>query len=116
MRETSVITKIRELGRGGVRHELLVRVIADVTCCGEVPRGKALLRSGARAGDRIYVTGQLGGSANGLARGHGPNLRRHLRPQPRIQLGLVLQRLRCSACMDVSDGLALDLHRLLLES
>ena len=38
-------------------------VIADIVLLGSVPRGKALLRSGARAGDVIYVTGALGGSA-----------------------------------------------------
>src|SRR3954447_26950578 len=92
------------------------RVIVDVTCCGEPPRGKALLRSGAKAGDRIYVTGQLGSSANGLSTGRGRNFRRHLRPQPRVEVGLALCRLRVSACMDISDGLALDLHRLCLES
>jgi thiamine-monophosphate kinase len=92
------------------------RVIADVTCCGEVPRGKALLRSGAQARDRIYVTGHLGASANGLATQRGQNFRRHLRPQPRVEAGLALRRVRVSACMDISDGLALDLHRLCLES
>ncbi len=91
-------------------------VVADVMCCGRVPRGRALLRSTARPGDRIYVTGELGGSAHGLATKRGQHWRRHLRPQPRVAAGLALQRLRVSACMDLSDGLALDLHRLCLES
>ncbi|HEX7361886.1 MAG TPA: thiamine-phosphate kinase [Bryobacteraceae bacterium] len=81
------------------------KVIADVICCGRVPRGKALLRSGAKPGDRIYVTGEL-----------GRPWRRHLRPEPRIAAGLALRRLGASACIDVSDGLALDLQRLCLES
>jgi thiamine-monophosphate kinase len=91
-------------------------VIADVMCCGRVPRGRALLRSTARPGDRIYVTGELGGSAHGLATKRGKPWRRHLRPEPRIRTGMALRRFRVSACMDLSDGLALDLHRLCLES
>ncbi len=91
-------------------------VIADVICCGRVPQGKALLRSGAKSGDRIYVTGELGGSALGLATKKGKAWKRHLRPEPQIEAGLALRKLGVSACMDISDGLSLDLHRLCLES
>ncbi len=91
-------------------------VVADVMCCGHVPQGRALRRSGAKPGDRIYVTGELGGSAHGLATKRGRHWRRHLRPEPRVAVGLALQSLCVSACMDLSDGLALDLHRLCLES
>lgn len=91
-------------------------VIADVMCCGEVPKGKALLRSGARPGHRIYVTGELGASARGFSTRKGMAWKRHLRPEPRIAAGLLLRGLRASSCMDVSDGLALDLHRLCRES
>jgi thiamine-monophosphate kinase len=91
-------------------------VIADVMCCGRVRRGRALLRSTAKPGDRIYVTGELGGSAHGLAVKRGKPWRRHLRPEPRVAVGVTLHRLLASACMDLSDGLALDLHRLCLES
>ena len=91
-------------------------VVADVMCCGEVPRGKALLRNGAQAGDRVYVTGELGASALGLATGKGQSWKRHLRPEPRVPAGLLLRGLRVSSCMDLSDGLALDLHRLCRES
>ncbi len=59
-------------------------VIADVICCGRVPRGQAILRSGAKPGDGIYVTGALGASAHAFALGSGPGWRRHLRPEPRI--------------------------------
>ena len=50
------------------------KVIADVTCCGRVPRGKALLRSNAKPGQRIFVTGKLGGAAHALCSGtsHDP--------------------------------------------
>lgn len=92
------------------------RVVVDVICCGCVPRGKALLRSGAKPGDRIYVTGELGGSACGLMTKKGSVWRRHLHPEPRIAAGIALRRLGASACIDLSDGLALDLHRLCLES
>jgi thiamine-monophosphate kinase len=91
-------------------------VVADVTCCGRTPREKALLRSGAKPGDRIYVTGELGGSAYGLAVQKGPAWRRHLRPEPRIEAGIALRRLGASACIDLSDGLSLDLHRVCVES
>jgi thiamine-monophosphate kinase len=91
-------------------------VVADVLCCGSLPQGRALLRSGAKEGDRIYVTGELGASAHGLSAKRGKPWKRHLRPEPRIPAGLALQRLRVSACMDLSDGLTLDLRRLCLES
>jgi thiamine-monophosphate kinase len=80
-------------------------VIADVMCCGRVPRGKALLRSAAKPGDAIYVTGKL-----------GKDWRRNRRPDPRIATGIALRRLGVRAAMDVSDGLSLDLHRLCVES
>jgi len=91
-------------------------VLADVMCCGRVRQGKALLRSAAKPGDRIYVTGELGGSAHGLTTKRGKHWQRHLRPEPRVKAGMVLGRLRVSACMDLSDGLAMDLQRLCSES
>jgi thiamine-monophosphate kinase len=92
------------------------KIIVDVICCGRVPRGKGLLRSGARPGDHIYVTGELGSSAHGFATKRGTSWRRHLRPEPRIAAGIALRKLRVSACMDLSDGLSLDLARLCAES
>jgi thiamine-monophosphate kinase len=87
------------------------KVIADVMCCGRVPRGKAILRSGAKPGDSIYVTGTLGGAAHRFALHEKKS-----EPEPRIQGGLALRRLGASAGMDLSDGLSLDLHRLCLQS
>jgi thiamine-monophosphate kinase len=92
------------------------KVVVDVICCGCVRHGKAILRSGAKPGDGIYVTGALGASAHGLATHKGSAWRRHVRPEPRIATGLALQRVGVSAAMDVSDGLSLDLRRLCLES
>ncbi len=93
------------------------RLACDVTLCGAVPRGSALLRSGARPGDAIYVSGALGGSALGLASNKGKARRRHLSPEPRLALGRFLrEKLRASSTIDVSDGLSLDLHRVCLAS
>jgi thiamine-monophosphate kinase len=85
----------------------------DIVVCGAVPRGRALLRSGARPGDAIYVSGMPGGSALGLDTSSGKGWRRHLRPQPRLRLGLFLRKqVHATAAMDLSDGLSLDLRRL----
>lgn len=71
---------------------------------GQVPGGSAILRSGARKGDAVYVTGSLGGSLAG----------RHLTFEPRIAEGLWLREGGwASAMIDISDGLAADLSHLL---
>ncbi|MGA3081449.1 MAG: thiamine-phosphate kinase [Terracidiphilus sp.] len=110
--------------------------VADIVLAGAVPRGRALLRSGARVGDLLYVTGSLGGAAAGLARlatlaeaqpgrARPPRIPKkleallapHLYPQPRIAQGLFLQRRRlASAAIDLSDGLSTDLAHLCAES
>ena len=98
------------------------RVSMSITVIGEVGRGLAVTRSGARPGDLIYVSGRLGRAALGLAlmeaRGRAakslaPLLKPHLYPQIRIELGGWLAR-HCvaSAMMDISDGLSTDLARL----
>jgi thiamine-monophosphate kinase len=93
------------------------KAMCDVVVCGAAPRNKALRRDSARAGDAIYVSGALGGSALGLARGRGRAWRRHLRPSPRLALGQYLRaRLGATSAMDLSDGLSLDLRRLALAS
>lgn len=87
--------------------------VCDMVVCGAVPRGQALRRDGARAGDAIYVSGEMGGSALGLATQRGKAWARHKRPQPRLALGRYLRaRIGATAAMDLSDGLSLDLHRL----
>jgi thiamine-monophosphate kinase len=93
------------------------KLACDIVVCGALPRGFALRRDGARAGDAIYVSGALGGSALGLATESGKAWRRHLRPEPRLGLGRYLRsRVRATAAMDLSDGLSLDLRRLALAS
>jgi len=74
------------------------KLFCDVIVCGSVPRGKALLRSGAKAGDALYVSGRLGKSWES-------------RFEPRLALGRSL-RGRATSCIDISDGLSLDLFRL----
>ncbi len=93
------------------------KTACDIVVCGAVPRGSALRRDGARAGDAIYVSGRLGGSALGLETGKGRARARHLRPEPRLRLGVFLrERIRASAAMDLSDGLSMDLRRMALAS
>lgn len=99
-------------------------VFADIMVLGSVPNGKAVLRSNARPGDRIYVTGALGGSAAALnllysKRGklNPASFPAHFFPMPRIALGRVLREKRISAAMiDVSDGLSTDLSHICEES
>jgi thiamine-monophosphate kinase len=84
---------------GDLAHSAQAAV--DIVVIGSAPRGTALRRSTARPGDAVYVSGALGGQ---------PSL-----PEPRLELGRYL-RSRATACMDLSDGLSIDLHRLCLES
>jgi thiamine-monophosphate kinase len=101
------------------RQEILI----NVTVVGEVRAGRAVLRSGARPGDIIFVSGRLGEAEAGLrlVRGKGsvrinkkdPTLRKHFYPEPRIALGRYLSNGRiATAMMDLSDGLSSDLPRL----
>jgi thiamine-monophosphate kinase len=96
-----------------------------VTVFGEVPTGAALLRSGARVGDDIYVSGTVGDARLALEAFRGtlalPGQQFDAvriameQPQPRIALGLALQGLASSA-IDVSDGLLGDLAHILRRS
>jgi thiamine-monophosphate kinase len=93
----------------------------DVTVIGEVKPAHMLTRRGAKPGDLLYVTGELGGSSIGLellSRSRKPvprsaAIRRHLRPQPRCAAGRFLaERKLASAMIDLSDGLSTDLGHL----
>ena len=107
---------------GGDTAQSAGGIQADIVVVGSVPRGKAVLRSGAKAGERIYVTGELGGSAAALARLEeskplGAEYVRHFRPQARVAVGQWLrQRGVASAMIDVSDGLSTDLEHICQES
>jgi thiamine-monophosphate kinase len=109
---------------GGDTAQSAGGIQADIVVVGSVPKGKAVLRSGAKAGDRIYVTGELGGSAAALARlaeskPVGAGYSRHFRPRPlaRVAVGQWLRRRGvASAMIDLSDGLSTDLEHLCEES
>jgi thiamine-monophosphate kinase len=109
-------------------------ILADIVLLGSVPSGKALRRSGAKPGDRIFITGTLGGAAaelaglthentSGDAARNASAARRknadssiehpHLYPQPRLATGqALLRRNLATACIDISDGLSTDLAHL----
>jgi thiamine-monophosphate kinase len=95
-------------------------LFVDVTISGFARRRHVLTRGGARAGDALYVTGEVGAAAAGLGwlkkrRANDPAdpqelaqcVRRYCAPEPRVRVGALLGRNRAaSACMDLSDGLA----------
>jgi thiamine-monophosphate kinase len=99
-------------------------LMVSVTAFGRVPSGKMIHRSGAKAGERVMVTGTIGDAALGLAILHGGKVHaasdkavrealigRYRVPQPRVALAGIV-RDHASAAMDVSDGLAGDLAKL----
>ncbi len=109
---------------GGDTAESPQGIAADIIVVGHAPAGKALRRSGARPGDSIYVTGELGhsaailhqleaGAGTGNPRSQNPRsklLAAHFFPAPRIAVGRELRRRGlASAMIDLSDGLSTDL-------
>lgn len=110
---------------GGDTAESPNGVLADIVVVGTAPAGKAVLRSGARPGDLLYVSGELGCSAAALAalrKKPTPKLNtrehpRHFFPDPRIELGRALrEKGLASAMIDTSDGLSTDLAHICEES
>jgi thiamine-monophosphate kinase len=108
---------------GGDTGESKSSIVADITVIGAVRRGKALLRSGAKPGDTIYVTGQLGAAAAGLkqlasSRRRGNSRRdQHSYPEPRIAIGSYVREKKLGrATIDISDGLSIDLGHICEES
>jgi len=98
-------------------------VLADIVVLGSVPAGKAILRSGAKPGDLIYVTGRLGEPLADLNRMRkGETLRpgqhrKHFYPEPRVDVGKYLRKHKlASAMIDISDGLSTDLSHMCEES
>ena len=92
------------------------KLVIDSIVSGSVPKGKAILRSGALPGDSIYVTGDLGGAAGGLKllengdKNGGELTLKQLKPQPQVNIGKLLQSLDIvTAMIDISDGLSSDL-------
>jgi thiamine-monophosphate kinase len=107
---------------GGDTAQSPTGIQADIVVVGSVPRGKAVLRSGAKPGHRIYVTGELGGAASALARlaeskPVAAEYSRHFHPLPRVAVGQWLRRHGvASAMIDLSDGLSTDLDHICQES
>jgi len=110
---------------GGDTAESPSGILADIIVVGTAPKGKSVLRSGARPGDRIFVSGELGGSAAAVVQLQAnpkkkPNPReypRHFYPEPRLELGRILrEKGLASAMIDTSDGLSTDLAHLCEES
>jgi thiamine-monophosphate kinase len=98
-------------------------VMADIQVIGSAPKGEAVLRSAAKAGDILYVTGTLGLSVKALEEfrtGGRPTPRtapRHFFPEPRIDIGRFLrERKLARAMIDLSDGLSTDLSHICEES
>jgi len=100
-------------------------ILADIVVVGTLSKGKSVFRSGARPGDQIYVSGELGGSAAAVAemgkkakrRLNPLDYPRHFRPEPRIELGRMLrEKGLASAMIDTSDGLSTDLAHICDES
>lgn len=98
-------------------------VLADITVLGSVPKGRAVLRSTARLGDLIYVTGALGTSAAVIEALYAglqldrPKLNTHFYPQPQLAIGRYLrEKSLASAMIDISDGLSTDLFHICEES
>jgi thiamine-monophosphate kinase len=106
---------------GGDTAQSAGGIQADIVVVGSVPKGKAVLRSGAKPGDLIYVTGELGGSAAALARlaeskRLGADSGRFF-PEARVAVGQSLRRGGlASAMIDLSDGLSTDLEHVCEES
>ena len=108
---------------GGDTAQSPTGVLADIIVIGNVPTGKAVLRSGARAGDILYVSGTLGASVATLQKlRNGKKLwtaqhPRHFHPDPHIALGRYLREKKLASSMiDTSDGLSTDLRHICDES
>ncbi len=95
-------------------------IVVSVSVVGGHFGRNPMLRSNLAAGDTIFVTGSLGGSAAGLRELKGSSgkaslstrAKRHLHPLARIKEGIMLAEMKVMAAMDVSDGLAIDLWRM----
>ncbi|MBZ5534379.1 MAG: thiamine-phosphate kinase [Acidobacteriia bacterium] len=112
---------------GGDTSRARSQIFIDVIVVGSVRAGREILRSGARAGDHIFVTGALGKAALGLdllRRGKSPSegmerlaVASHLYPTPRTGVGVQLCKAHIATSMiDISDGLSTDLNHLCRES
>ena len=106
---------------GGDTAQSPVGVLADITVVGSVPAGQAILRSGARPGDSIFVTGELGAPVALLEQMFADPERKfraaafpaHFYPEPRIAVARKLRTQKLATAMiDISDGLSTDLRHI----
>jgi thiamine-monophosphate kinase len=112
---------------GGDVSKTPEKIVIDSIVAGETRKGKAVMRSGAKAGDQIFVSGALGGASAGLKLLEAGEkyenskrknlLLRQLKPNPQAELGAVLgEKNLASAMMDISDGLSSDLMHICRQS
>ncbi|HJX84288.1 MAG TPA: thiamine-phosphate kinase [Candidatus Angelobacter sp.] len=98
------------------------KIMVDIVVTGQVPAKKVVLRSGAKPGDRIFVTGKLGGSAAVLKQLYAgtqvtpQKSNRHFYPLPRLEAGKWLRQHGATAMIDLSDGLSVDLDHICQQS
>jgi thiamine-monophosphate kinase len=108
---------------GGNLSNTQKELIIDITLLGEISPDQVMTRSGARPGDRIFVTGNLGESGAGfyVLEKYGKNyprefhnlVQKHLQPIPRIEIGKRIAKSGfATAMIDVSDGIASDLNHI----
>lgn len=107
---------------GGDTVSISENLVITVTIIGEVPKGKKLLRSNARAGDIVFVTGTIGDSGAGLeillqnkmiSNDEEYLISRHQRPSPRIDMASIfIEHATRISLNDISDGLASELHEI----
>jgi len=101
------------------------KIVVDSIVAGEVPKGKAILRSGAKPGDLIFMTGAVGGASGGLGmlesgfrfstagKKRKRLIARQLRPNPRVDIGNQLSDAKLATAMiDISDGFSSDLSHI----
>ena len=111
---------------GGDTTSSLRDIAVNVGILGRCQSGKRLMRSGAKVGETIYVTGPLGDSAAGLqailkgirrSEDVKTLIERHKRPLPRVDAGVILiQSGKVGAMMDISDGIASDMRHIMKAS
>lgn len=121
MREAAMAYGVNVVGGDTVSNP--DRLVLNVAMLGEVGEGKAVYRSGARTGDKVFVTGTLGAPAAGLYLFQNSTLpcspdaaeycrRAHTSPRPQLEAGRFLARCGVSSMDDISDGLASELHEI----
>ena len=123
LRELLALARRHKVQLAGGDVSSAPQITADIVVTGQVPSGTAILRSGAKPGDRIYVSGALGGSAGTLkqllsGKAIKPTKSSpHFYPTPRLEVGDWLRKRHLATAMiDISDGTSVDLRHICDES